>query len=894
MILPWTSSVNNNVIQSVNPTVDSNRTYEDLMVAHVWNLYTNLSSSGWQTVSASFYDASSDVYTVGTSWTGSSNIKFPLSMSLQSQEEILINRQKNIESNTDTPYTPTPHSWVTLRSSSFNDGNYFLTIDCRYPLPLHSSSTGVIIERRDKLLTTTSISSIKSIQTSNGKIEKKYFAGPSGVYKDLDYAAIDSDGVGGDDKVSGYLNKQDINPFNGVSFHSDEIVEYDNVNIQDFPSRTVTFIDLVFHKANNLLKEDGNTFKSMTTSVRPKTDTLDSNSWYVCWGLDFFELENGTSFVANKNTKLNDITKYKYAFHHANGNFIYQIYKNVDATFNSAIGFLPIYNSNSSENIKNTSFCINCNPANYYSNGCINFNTTGKKINLVAGNSIVEFNNNLVSYLNNKDNDQLNNFYNTCFRNYNFSDGIVSIKAGDGNYVGKRSNLPIFAPTSPKHSSIMMDEQPFISSSFSSIAGQQFFISEPSTTTIHEGADTNKIMLPNSFKTSIPSSNINYFKQNFDKYVIKPDKLLSTLTSDYVQTEFCFTIGEDGNKKILMENGGEKIFNKRIKLNNIQSNTGEITPYVFFRESFTDINVPSDINASNYLNIFDEEMFSPEYNVSYNGKPKIGTKYIVVKLADDGSKFSLPSLKFFNSTLSKPTALGKLVISSEILNTIKRLNGGLTSLVSSAATNASILNSYFYVNTTYTATTSIITPITTNFSWPATGVYALVDISEIYNVNNSNPYLGNVIPQFGNFNYSAESANLKKSQEKGINYFSVFKSKEPLASTLFTFAKSTEELSDKSVFGTINKAESETDSRYLVGKDSYNSYSELPTFLFSAVNSSNKLKGYVPDLTLAPQSIEEGTVIKDTTAPTGTVKYKKVFWGGMWFPWVSSEAPELG
>lgn len=878
MILPWTSSVNNNTING------SNKTYEDLMVAHVWNLYTNLTASGWQVVSASFYDADTDTYTVGTNWTGSSNIKFPLSMCSETQEQILLNRQKDLEDNKNIPYTPIPHSWATLRNSSFNDGNYFLTIDCRYPLPIHSSSTGIIIERADKSSPSTRISAIKSVHATSGKNEKKYFAGPSAIYKEIDFPAVDSDGRSGADIIpSAFLNKQDVNPFNGVTFQTDENLVYDSGKIQDYPSRTVAFIDIAFHKVENILSEDGSVYKSMTTAVRPKTGADDLDGWYVCWGFDFFDSDISTNIIANKNTILDNTSKYKYAFHHSNGNFIYQIYNNVDATFKSGVGFLPVYNSNTSDDVKNTSLCINCDPKKHYLNNCINFNTVGKNINLISGNDVTEFENNIKNYINNFDKEQLNNFYNTCFKNYNFSDGITSIKAGDAGYVGKIGNLPIFTPTKPEHSCILTEPQSFISSSFSSISGQQFYITDTTVTdNIHQGSDTDKIMLPNQFNVN---SNINYFKNNKDKKTINP--LLNNITT--VQTFLCFTIDSNGFKRILFNNKGDGYYRPLISINNVANFDGtDNTQGVFFKESFVNINIPNDIDKSTFLNVFNNNMFIP-----ITSDNTATSKYIIVKLNYSSTRyFNFVSAAFFGLTkATSPSAL-KVTNSNNIITNLLKINPGV-SIVSNATNNHRIFSDYLFPNFTYTTTTKI--DAVRGEGGSPTEVYALIDISSIYDISKAVPYNGFTVPQFGNFNYGHDNFSTFKKQEKGINYFSVFKSKEPLASSVFTFAKSTEELSDKSVFGMVNKIESETDNRYLVGKDAYNSYAELPTFLFSNSNTSGKLKGYVPDITLAPQGIvDDGTVIKDTTAPVGTVKYKKVFWGGMWFPWVSSEAPDLG
>ena len=82
MILEWTSSVNQLVLPTSGieeANYATTYTYEDAMKHHVWNLYTNLTQSGWAPVSSSY--SSSAGYQLGTRWASKNDLVFPDKMS---------------------------------------------------------------------------------------------------------------------------------------------------------------------------------------------------------------------------------------------------------------------------------------------------------------------------------------------------------------------------------------------------------------------------------------------------------------------------------------------------------------------------------------------------------------------------------------------------------------------------------------------------------------------------------------------------------------------------------------------------------------------------------------------------------------------------------------------
>jgi len=186
MILPWTSSVNQNTITAAP---GASYTRKQVMVNHVWNLYSSLTSSGWTPVSSSYHNGTS--YQLGSSWNsrGTASIVFPESMCDGASELDIITGSTNA-------YTPSEHSWVTLKTPSGDGDYYYITLDCRYPLPPHKSNTGVIIKRNETL--TPSQYEILSDRSQYNDL----FIGMSAVYKNTNiqnYSANDIDGNPGYD-----------------------------------------------------------------------------------------------------------------------------------------------------------------------------------------------------------------------------------------------------------------------------------------------------------------------------------------------------------------------------------------------------------------------------------------------------------------------------------------------------------------------------------------------------------------------------------------------------------------------------------------------------------------------------------------------------------------------
>ncbi len=934
MILNWTSKINQETIETGSLT-DSQKssTYSvgDLMKAHVWKLYCNLTSSGWGPISASVYNTSMQQYQltdVNNPWAVSSSINFPLSMSKETEEEILL---KTIEERKNFAYTPTPHSWVML-SKSFDDGVYFMTIDCRYPLPPHKPNSNLIIERMGGTNSATGITVTPYIASEYSGLNK-IFLGASGIYyeKNSPYAVkkdLNNDGIiDVNTVVDGFLNNQDINCFDGICFTGSQTTsDFDMNNVesgQDYISRCVSFIDIVFHRISNN-STDINTFvnnisnpnsdyDSCKTSVRPKNGKDDDNAWYVCWGFDYLE-KNDQNFNRILSDKIN-IDEYKYAFHEAKNSttnvfegFIYQIYKNTDNNFRSGFGFLPLKNRPSEDAYGHTSFCVNCDPSKDYSEKSINFNTIGNKINYISGSTSVEYRNNLIGSNNN---DSVNSFFNTCFRNYNFSDGISSFKAGNGLQIGLQNenlNLPAFAPTDPSDSTIM-------SQLYSNIACNKNNTNADKSLETYDFSTISKYISSDPpTKISLGSSDSGFTKNKNTEYKENQKYLYTVKKKNTTKSYSVYTIDGSGVKKVVLDPGCKVPFSTLQVKNNIYSNTGNthleasyntLSSKAIFFQDYNDIiislqdsllsSLPSNIKLRDF---FEEELFNgdtsddPKVRV-YVGKRSVGVPaagknvpLVVNKSSRDGS-----NLLAFSGTSATPSVA------------LPHLKENLTQ-------NAAFRDIFFDITgktsisdimlTDIYKTSATVSFITSGGATELVHCFIDVPLSDLYEIKFISPYGATTILNQGNFNYKSVNSNpVKYSQHRGANFFSVFKTakanvQNPLAVSIFTFLNSKDSISENCIFG-ITKEDSMLDNRYLEEKDVWNKYSELPTFVFSCIgNNSNsdsqkgQFKGYIPDITFAPNSIKNGTLVKNDSPATN---YKKIFWGGFWFPWVADEGP---
>ena len=115
-------------------------------------------------------------------------------------------------------------------------------------------------------------------------------------------------------------------------------------------------------------------------------------------------------------------------------------------------------NKNSNDLTSKISFCVNCDPSNKYSDKSINLNTLGNEIALIHGANEAAFQSALSSQLATlkQSKTTVNTFFNTCYRNYNFSDGKSLIRAGSGGNIGKYVELPVYAPVAPKDASLFL------------------------------------------------------------------------------------------------------------------------------------------------------------------------------------------------------------------------------------------------------------------------------------------------------------------------------------------------------------------------------------------------------------------------------------------------------
>jgi hypothetical protein len=886
MILEWTSSVN----QLVLPTAGVDEanysltyTYEDVMKHHVWNLYTSLTQNGWTPVSSSY--SSSAGYQVGTQWASKQNLVFPEKMSNDS----LI----DLEYKTSRAYTPVDHCWVTLKKT-FDTSNYFMTIDCRYPLPPHVSNTSVLYKYTGGT----------NYQVLNRSEQKKVFLGPAAVI--IDGTLVDTSGK----NAEAWANDQETNSFDGIAIRESNVadVKFDMSPTaikygQDYASRCVAFVDLVFTQDDSLEAKDGSDYKSGTTSVRPKSNANDTNSWYVCWGFDF--LDSATNSMKD----YVDLSKYYYAFHNTKqGEFIYQIYKAGDGTqaFRSGIGFLPVKNKHVKDIVDHISFLTNCNPAKVYSTKSINFNTMGNKVKMYSGTDDNTFVNN-VPNAPTIDSEQLNNFFNTCYRNYNFSDGIVSITAGEGDKIGRKANLHIYAPTSPNDASLM-------AKSYSQISTEGISnLTSPAVSVlvgqVHNGStETEKFKFP-----TVTDATPIYSKKINGQYVAS----LSTKTpKSYNVFTFDTTVGSPGvNKKRLVMNGNVPLTKTFSDV--VSSTATNLVPCILGSNVFQKLffTIPINPNASAQLTKIDSRYSDKRAFITDFFDEKIfinsdSTKKIRIYVGKNDAKIpaNFSGLTTLNTTIYNLTSVNtrdnrnrvvansfvgpkswQEVITFGLTDGVKAEVQKLYSTYETVPAIADITIEDLAIAKSANITSAVQSGLLVD-------CYIDVDIEDIYDFLNP-AYVGQNTKIFsGDFMINQDGNTTPVTQEKGTSFFSVFKSsvrgkQQPLVGCTYAVGNSLSNIDSRSVFGTINKTTSTNDKRFLVESDTYRSYSEMPIFLLSLVSDYQEIKGYVPDILWAPTSIQEGSVVASNGEYPKT--YKKVYWGGCWFPWVANDGPEF-
>lgn len=939
MILNWTSSVN----KSMFPDNSGPYTRKEVMAAHIWNLYAALTSSYWTPVSSSY--SSSLGFQLGTHWESMSNISFPEKMCEDLGIHDIVNQFSTSVSDTSyAPYEPTEHSWVTLSKSCDDGSAYYVTIDCRYPLPPHLPNVDVLIERDANKADLTQKYTFKYDRT----VRDTSFLGTSGIFKDT--VSVVDDNVKPVGTDTAYLEEQYLNIFKGLAFREEaaDLYSFNTtaaavINGQDYASRCVAFVDIVFHKGTDLLIKQNNpitnpsgddpTYISATTRVRPKSSEKDSNSWYVCWGFDFIEKNTLSSYKLND---LVDYTRYKYAFHTTGDSaieFIYQVYDSADNSFKSSIALLPVRNRQQNDTFTHTSMCINCNPTkSSYANKTINFNTNGREIKLLDANLP-----NQVSSINSDPpKTTVNNYFNTCFRNYNFSDGIKSIYAGEGGKIGSRSALPIHASLSVTDSVIYTDSLPYVSCSFESVKNQQVKVQRAdSSDNKHYGINTGFIKLIGNtapMLAGVTSNSINN-KTNQYRYKIK------RITSGNPFYAFSYHSDSEARKLVFDINGNPIKYTltdaeKQISLTTSTSDTpdrgtGSLPTQVHTKTLGVDafpeyvyFTSPERLNLKGSkmtidaweqkTGLFFSDLFSQEIFTNIGSEKKVLLKV-------SSQEVGLPkasNLLAAGSAATKFNPAKERVQNDTLIDAINEINGGADNVDDIVSTpNLTWYSKYVFPNAQPQKPPRGST--IPNFKAPAPAgsrsnkqekymardnVYIEVSLKDIYadaiQEDNTNYEIVR-----GNFSKVHDEENLKKSQDYGSNFFSTFKCcnktfgtvetfQEQLAATVYTFAKNKEEIYNKSIFGFVNYEESKDDKKYIVNRDGSYLYSELPIFLFSTNDNANgKFKGFIPDLTLAPTSLNDCTLVK---APNGSSKiYRKIYWAGCWWPWVSDEEPDV-
>jgi hypothetical protein len=486
MISQWTGSyINANVESIVDPNNKSGLLKLDLFKYHIYNLYKCLtdSDSGWIPVNSCKYVNNSFAVSAG-GWDDVSQIKFPLSTAVMGSsniEDLLNNTTNGIRRKTNRAYEPEQHSWILLKkknSSNFDKGStVYMIIDCRHPLPPHLSNSSLLAAAGAPLT------------YINGTPAGAAAIGPSVTFN-YDYGPIGGKGA----QVYAYGIEQDLSYFSGVT-KQDLLADIDpksdrNKYGHDLTARVVALVDLVYYivppnnqdSINALEARDVSTanYSSATTKVRPTIlgPSADKFSWYTTWGFDYITAIDPSKETAQLKTEINlanfkvnqkadpagsgltdNINEYNFHYHHDNsGSFIYQITLAGTKTFRSTCGLVKISGGSANEYTNYTSVTLNANPLHLsgsetYSSSSLTVNGYGSSLYFNKDKNLkdkgwltltaakkAEISAGLVS-----------NFYNTSFRNYNFSDGKTSVLFGidSSNTYGKASTLPSFVPIRP-------------------------------------------------------------------------------------------------------------------------------------------------------------------------------------------------------------------------------------------------------------------------------------------------------------------------------------------------------------------------------------------------------------------------------------------------------------
>lgn len=435
MILNWTSSINQNALpEPLN--VGESWTYEDLQKFHIWNLYLCLKDkAGWTPVSSSFRSGASYA-TKNAGWDSISELKFEDKMTDNTFAEI---KDKN------GVYTPKEHCWVTLsKTDSLTNKPTYLTIDLRYPLPPHKRNVGIVINADSTPYEESSYDRESAVEDSGDSA----FVGLAAV-KGSTYTVGEKPDVS-----TAPWDEQDLDFFYGLTERDNSALGTRFRNFAKFKqthnSRTAAFVDITLTGEAPLARtfvagDPVNDYYSATTRVRPRSDKEDREVIYSCWAY---------SSIPAKKSELSEIgdqelSKFKYHFHWdpSTNAFLYQIStRDTKEGFDSMIGALPIQNASPIDAAPYSLLTIGTDPGFNYKSLCVNsdgatlyYKVTGLE-SATAGQIADK-----IKYA-------ANTFYNVCYRNYNFSDGVNNRRYGDIKQIGQAGNLPVTARLAPSNS----------------------------------------------------------------------------------------------------------------------------------------------------------------------------------------------------------------------------------------------------------------------------------------------------------------------------------------------------------------------------------------------------------------------------------------------------------
>lgn len=478
----------------------------------------------WLPVSCSYYDhGAADsvdrIYKVGVGagWDSVKAVRFPeyqipvADINYTGSQTTEVFRTSNsynvVDSITGDSYTPQPHPWVLLSKaysaiplesdSDYNPAdptapvtrNLYLTIDCRYPTPPHLTNTETEVYTQNTIggpkysligAANTAGITYSSLYGADGEktvrnlgeevtlnlkatfdtyrgIAVKHPADISTPFTNPFYEGgatptalyTEKCGVGGSDPTNIICSATTTK-----IYEKDFTVALDETH--DYISRAVAFFDIVVAKSGPLLTAAGTDYG--TNNVRPYFEKKIINT------LGFDYIEEGETFTSS----IGNLADYKWHYNWVSGraDFSFALSKNSSTTpsktLNSFYGLFSVKNRSQGDDFEHVTVALNTEPGDYSGSPAAGKYYAGNSINKNGFGNTVE----LVNVQDHEEpiSNTVNNYFNTCFRNYNCKENLSSPsslrygKISDTNYYTFRDslpqNLPAFAPTKPGHAAV--------------------------------------------------------------------------------------------------------------------------------------------------------------------------------------------------------------------------------------------------------------------------------------------------------------------------------------------------------------------------------------------------------------------------------------------------------